>query len=72
MRRLTDNMRHNWVEKGYLLLKGVLTRDQVAGYLSATDEVSRQIPRDPSRGPRAGRPQHRPDSRAVPEFRFAD
>ena len=39
MRRLTDNMRHNWVEKGYILLKGALTRDQVAGYLSAIDEV---------------------------------
>ena len=39
MRRLTDNMRRDWVEKGYILLKGALTRDQVAGYLSATDEV---------------------------------
>ena len=39
MRRLTDDMRRDWVEKGYLLLKGALTRDQVAGYLSATDEV---------------------------------
>ena len=39
VRRLTDNMRRDWVEKGYILLKGALTRDQVAGYLSATDEV---------------------------------
>ena len=39
VRRLTDNMRRAWVEKGYILLKGALTRDQVAGYLAATDEV---------------------------------
>ena len=39
MQHLTDDMRHNWVEKGYILLKGALTRDQVAGYLAATDEV---------------------------------
>ena len=39
VRRLTDNMRRDWVEKGYIHLKGALTCDQVAGYLSATDEV---------------------------------
>ena len=39
MRRLTDDMRRDWVKKGYIHLKGALTRDQVAGYLAATDEV---------------------------------
>ena len=39
MQRLTDDMRRDWVEKGYLLLKGALTHDQIAGYLAATDEV---------------------------------
>ena len=39
VRRLTDDIRRNWVEKGYIHLKGALTRDQVAGYLAATDEV---------------------------------
>ena len=39
VRRLTDDIRRNWVEKGYIHLKGALTRDQVADYLSATDEV---------------------------------
>ncbi|MBV7338792.1 phytanoyl-CoA dioxygenase family protein [Chloroflexi bacterium TSY] len=39
VQRLTDGMRRNWVEKGYIHLKGALTRDQVVGYLAATDEV---------------------------------
>ena len=39
VRRLTDDMRRDWVKKGYIHLKGALTRDQVAGYLAATDEV---------------------------------
>ena len=30
------------MEKGYIHLKGALTRDQVAGYLAATDEVVAQ------------------------------
>ena len=39
MQRLTDDMRLDWVEKGYIHLKGALTRDQISGYLAATDEV---------------------------------
>tara|TARA_A100001037_G_scaffold158154_1_gene142514 strand:- start:12 stop:812 length:801 start_codon:yes stop_codon:yes gene_type:complete len=32
-------MRLDWVEKGYIHLKGALTRDQAASYLEAADEV---------------------------------
>ena len=39
MRRLTDDMRRDWAKKGYLHLKGALTRDQAESYLAAADEV---------------------------------
>ena len=39
MRRLTEDMRQDWVEKGYIHLKGALTRGQAADYLAAADEV---------------------------------
>jgi len=39
VRHLTDDMRRDWAEKGYLHLKGALTRDQAEGYLAAADEV---------------------------------
>jgi hypothetical protein len=39
MRRLTDEMRRHWREEGYILLKGALTKDQAATYLSAADSV---------------------------------
>ena len=39
MQRLTDAMRRDWTEKGYIHLKGVLPDRQIAGYLAATDEV---------------------------------
>ncbi|MEM7028565.1 MAG: phytanoyl-CoA dioxygenase family protein [Chloroflexota bacterium] len=37
--RLTDEMRQDWVENGYIYLRGALPREQVAGYLAATDQV---------------------------------
>ncbi|MCH2666065.1 phytanoyl-CoA dioxygenase family protein, partial [bacterium] len=36
---LTKEMRRDWVENGYIHLKGALTRDQAASYLAAADEV---------------------------------
>ena len=39
MQRLTDAMRRDWIDKGYIHLKGVLPPQQVAGYLAATDGV---------------------------------
>jgi len=42
MRRLTDEMKRDWTEEGYLHLKGALSSDQVATYLAATDEVIAQ------------------------------
>ncbi|MEM7131612.1 MAG: phytanoyl-CoA dioxygenase family protein [Chloroflexota bacterium] len=39
VRRLTDDLRRDWMEKGYIHLKGALTPNQVADYLAATDEV---------------------------------
>ena len=39
MRILTKEMRRDWVENGYIHLKGALTRDQAASYLAAADEV---------------------------------
>ena len=39
MQCLTEEMRSEWVEKGYIHLKGVLDSDEVAGYLAAADAV---------------------------------
>lgn len=39
MRRLTENMRRDWVENGYIHLKGALNRDQAETYRDAADEV---------------------------------
>ncbi len=39
MQCLTEEMRSDWVEKGYIHLKGVLDSDEVAGYLAAADAV---------------------------------
>ena len=43
MQCLTEEMRSDWVEKGYIHLKGVLDSDEVAGYLAAADAVSPTI-----------------------------
>ena len=46
MRRLTEDMRRDWVEKGYIHLKGALTREQAATYLEAADGVIEQYRED--------------------------
>ena len=39
MRRLTEEMRRDWTEKGYIHLKGALARDQASAYRESADEV---------------------------------
>jgi len=42
MQRLTDAMRRDWIEQGYILLKNALNRDEVENYLAAANEVTAQ------------------------------
>ena len=46
MNRLSKPMRQQWQEQGYLHLKNVIPRDEVAGYLEAADEVIEQYETD--------------------------
>ena len=42
MNRLSESMRCQWQEQGYLHLKNAIPQDEVAGYLQAVDEVIEQ------------------------------
>ncbi|MEE2873652.1 MAG: hypothetical protein VX893_12155, partial [Candidatus Latescibacterota bacterium] len=42
MQRLTDDMRRDWIDKGYILLKNALNPDEVESYLAAANEVTAQ------------------------------
>lgn len=48
MNRLSKSMRQQWQEQGYLHLKNVIPRDEIAGYLEAADEVIEQYEADNS------------------------
>ena len=46
MNRLSKSMQQQWQKQGYLHLKNVIPRDEVAAYLEAADEVIEQYEAD--------------------------